>query len=713
MEQIMTFTTIFDTVNKIVIPKIQRDFAYGRTDSQTANKRARFLGSIYSKISNGQPISLDFVYGDLRDGVLTPLDGQQRLTILFLLYWFASKKENIDLGFLKNFTYETRPSARDFCEKLVNFTPDLDNQIISEEIKDQNWFPLEWNNDPTIQSMLVVLDDIQKQFSGVMNLREKLENISFHFLAIEKMGLTDELYIKMNSRGKLLSDFEHFKAELEKQISIYNEEKSKTVIEKIDTCWTTLLWECSEKNKAVDSEFLSYFNFICNIIRFIDGKPRCNHLSVFEKIDEFFSDKSGQNPERNIQILEQYFDCWFEHDKPINVQAFFDNFITTQAHEPGKIKLNKSDVFRKCISGDISLGDTILLYAFIVYRQNMKQIQEKDFRRRIRIVNNLIQNSSDQISDSENRSLGNTLPAIIKQVENIIRDGKIKLDLPANFNSYQLSEEQEKLEWTHNNPEMAESLFTLEDHHLLYGQIAIIGLENSNLFGQFSRLFEKTNWDLIDCAMLSLGDYFQQENSWRIQIGSSNFDSAWKNLFHKSGSTGFDNTKSVLTELLGKISNESDVSKALEKIAEDFTAGCENKKEFPWKYYYVKYEAFRPGRYGKCIYTSEKPYELIVLWTERQQSANAYNPFIKALEKAIRNSISRESWGERIYSMDNNLYIDSDNTNYYIRNATDEDVQETVEILQNSDGIDKEDRIRKIQEKMKEVLLYDRSNSQR
>ena len=63
--------------------------------------------------------------------------------------------------------------------------------------------------------------------------------------------------------------------------------------------------------------------------------------------------------------------------------------------------------------------------------------------------------------------------------------------------------------------------------------------------------------------------------------------------------------------------------------------------------------------------------------------------------------------------MDNNLYIDSDNTNYYIRNATDEDVQETVEILQNSDGIDKEDRIRKIQEKMKEVLLYDRSNSQR
>lgn len=705
MEQIMTFTTIFDTVNKIVIPKIQRDFAYGRTDSQTANKRARFLGAIYSKISNGQPISLDFVYGDLRDGVLTPLDGQQRLTILFLLYWFASKKENIDLGFLKNFTYETRPSARDFCEKLVNFTPDLDNQIISEEIKDQNWFPLEWNNDPTIQSMLVVLDDIQKQFSGIEKLFDKLENISFHFLAIEKMGLTDELYIKMNSRGKPLSEFEHFKAELEKQISMYDEEKAKRVIDKIDTYWTTLLWECSEKNKAVDNEFLLYFNFICNIIRFMDCKPRCNHLSVFEKIDELFSDKSGQNLERNIQILEQYFDCWLEHDKPINVQAFFDNFITTQqAHEPGKIKLNKSDVFRKCISGDISLGDTILLYAFIVYRQNINEIREEDFRRRIRIINNLIQNSSYQISDSENRSSGNTMPAIIKQTDSIIRDGKINFNLSANFNSFQLQEEQNKLEWTHNHQEMAESLFELEDHHLLYGQISVIGLENYNLFEHFLRLFKEGNsWDLIDCAMLSLGDYFQQENSWRFQIGSSDLDSAWKNLFHKSGSAGFDNTKSVLTELLGKIPTKSDVNVNTElsdNIIKKFIDECKHKNEFPWKYYYVRYKVFRPGCYGKFAFDFEHPYDIKVLRSKRQLSPNAYNPFIKALEETIGNSISKEFLGERIYCRDNNLYIDSDNTNYYIRNATDGEVRETVKIRQNSDGIDQEDRIKKMRERM-------------
>lgn len=37
------------------------------------------------------------------------------------------------------------------------------------------------------------------------------------------MGLTDELYIKMNSRGKPLTVFEHFKAELEREIRTLDE----------------------------------------------------------------------------------------------------------------------------------------------------------------------------------------------------------------------------------------------------------------------------------------------------------------------------------------------------------------------------------------------------------------------------------------------------------------------------------------------------------
>ena len=57
------------------------------------------------------------------------------------------------------------------------------------------------------------------------------------------MGLTDELYIKMNSRGKPLTQFEHFKAELEHNLREVDEELSKSVMEKVDIAWTDMLWQ--------------------------------------------------------------------------------------------------------------------------------------------------------------------------------------------------------------------------------------------------------------------------------------------------------------------------------------------------------------------------------------------------------------------------------------------------------------------------------------
>ena len=100
-----TFMDIFETtifvgetsvqLNKIAIPIIQRDYAQGRIDPDVNRVRSRFLYSLYNAIT-GDPVTLDFVYGDIDEkGTMTPLDGQQRLTTLFLLHWYAAKKENI------------------------------------------------------------------------------------------------------------------------------------------------------------------------------------------------------------------------------------------------------------------------------------------------------------------------------------------------------------------------------------------------------------------------------------------------------------------------------------------------------------------------------------------------------------------------------------------------------------------------------------------
>ena len=244
-------------LNKIVIPIIQRDYAQGRKDSDVRRIRLRFLDSLKKAITN-KPITLDFVYGDIdENGVMTPLDGQQRLTTLFLLHWYAAKRESInkdEYGFLSNFSYETRYSARDFCDLIVNkYTPSF-TQSISEEIIDQAWFPLDWTKDPTISSMLVMLDGIHNMFAEVPDIWNSLKNgaISFYFLPIKDMGLTDELYIKMNSRGKPLTQFEHFKAELEQGLREIDENIAKRVMRKIDIDWTDMLWRYRGTDNVTD-----------------------------------------------------------------------------------------------------------------------------------------------------------------------------------------------------------------------------------------------------------------------------------------------------------------------------------------------------------------------------------------------------------------------------------------------------------------------------
>lgn len=734
-----TFKTIFipyyDQLGKLIdihnieIPKIQRDFAYGRQDSQNTRKREDFLNALYDAVC-GNPITLDFIYGDIKDNVLIPLDGQQRLTILFLLYWFAVKKEHIPESktmFLKRFSYETRPSARKFCEALTSRNLDLENhKTVSEQIKDKNWFPLEWQHDATIATMLVMLDSIQAKFSNVENLYARLENISFYFLAIEDMGLTDELYIKMNSRGKPLSQFEHFKAEFEKQLKLVDETIAKRIGLKIDREWTDLLWPYrnsgtnDDNDNTTDDEFLRYFIFVCNIICYREGgSPKSN--DEFDLVKEFFTIQ-GHTEEQiteskarilaNAKTLELFFDCWLNNGKSIAIDEFFASFASRQ-HEVGKIKTQyKINFLEDCLKNyaDIiglrrrkfTLNQIILLYSFVIYRQNLSNITEPQFRRRLRIVNNLILNSRDQISDSEDRQGGNRLPAILRQVDSIVLRGEIIEDskeIGINFNPTQLKEEQLKLEWTDNNPDKAETLFTLEDHELLYGQIAIVGLENCEHFERFNSLFS-CNWDLVDCALFTIGDYKQRErNGWRYQLGSWMPDGyAWKTLFHQSDSlNGFDNTKQILNELLSLNSDFTD--SYLKGLSDGFISNCQSRKEYPWMYYYVKYKKFRPGRYGKIWWKNfdESPYVFTILQTPKQLSTNSYNPFLMVIDK----NVAREHWGNRLYIKDS-VFIRETQTSYKVvteNSDGSEKVIDKIAITPNENGIDIEDRIEKMRDK--------------
>ncbi len=695
-------------LSRVVIPIIQRDYAQGRKSAEISRVRSRFLEALYNAITE-TPITLDFVYGDIDEkGVMTPLDGQQRLTTLFLLHWFAAKKENIpyeDYSFLEKFSYEIRYSARDFCEYILKYQPQFDGKL-SEEIVDQSWFPLDWLKDPTISAMLVMIDAIAEKFTEVEDIWKKLcgNAITFYFLPIKDMGLTDELYIKMNSRGKPLTMFEHFKAELERELTNVDKEKAKALISKIDLDWTDMLWQYRGDNNITDDEFLRYFRFICDIICYKSGSTmQGREVDEFDLLEEFFSAGTEKVIE-NIELLEAYYDCWCDVKKNGGIDEFFADHVSRDGHQAGKILAdNGANYFADAISvygitqsnGNrlFSLGETVMLYACVTYLLNRDKVTDEEFRRRLRVIRNLVENSEDEISDSQARAGGNRMPAILRQVDSLIIDGKFCDDIEINFNEAQIAEEKEKLTWTQMHPDETESLFELEDYYLLYGQISVVGLDHPENFGRFINLFNECGTDEIDCALLAIGNYMQKEkNGWRYQLGGSGrSDMPWRELFHKSASSGFDRTKECLGELLSRA--ETFTNEILTEIKDNYLKECEENLCFDWRYYYLKYKQFRPGRYGKYWWQDfdNAPYCFIVLWTQRQASQNAFQPFLKAVD--VNDNISRDELGKCLVF--EGTYLECCNDAFLVRDIKTKDEIRRLQINQNENGIDTEDRIKK------------------
>ncbi len=230
----------------ITMPLYQRDYVQGRDDDAAKLIRTEFVADLVDAvIGNGQNVALHFVFGgrdNNKDGdnVFVPVDGQQRLTALFLLHWYvlfeggATEEQKKRLG---RFHYKSRETSNRFCGHLAGLlyhSVDAAYDHISDLIKDCPWFTGNISYDPTVASMLVVLDEIQHQFQKVQlpnweNWKNRLLTedatscpITFLQLDMENaLGHGSEirdLYIKMNDRGKLLTDFENFKAYLHKSI---------------------------------------------------------------------------------------------------------------------------------------------------------------------------------------------------------------------------------------------------------------------------------------------------------------------------------------------------------------------------------------------------------------------------------------------------------------------------------------------------------------
>ena len=309
MAQDTKLTNLWDLLQKyeVVIPNFQRDYAQGREGK--SDLRKRFLEQIESNLKKNPPLTLDFVYGTKNENEqIEPLDGQQRLTTIWLLMWYAvylNYDENKDkLATLSKFSYETRDSSKSFIEWLCDDgkkgffkqetteTPTTEPPSLSSRIQNCSGFHAVWRQDPTVQSILRMLsgtgkgDGIELVFNECENLKELFCNgsenpIQFYYLDLEGIKQSNNLYIKMNARGEQLTGFENFKADLvshfrkDESLQQYVTPDNKDyILTKWDVDWTDLFWN-NRKNIKIGKDEKK-------------GTEKQNEGVVIDKIDDLF-----------------------------------------------------------------------------------------------------------------------------------------------------------------------------------------------------------------------------------------------------------------------------------------------------------------------------------------------------------------------------------------------------------------------------------------
>lgn len=275
----------------IYVPEFQRNYLQGDDSNESIKyKRDRLLDDIFNCIeSQSKSIDLGFIYGRVEESykgkLFYPYDGQQRLTTLYFLYlliYFKFNKYDEIYSIKEKLSYQTRISTNRFIESFLSWILDskekdkIYNDFWNKDGKDlkgfimsQDWFMMtEWNYDVSIINMLSIIVEISGRIKNlgdkieIVNFIDKDENnpFQFDFIYVDDISKSDDLYIKINARGKALSPFENLKSDIDEYWN--NEDKTK-----LDAEWTEYVWnQLDENDKNKEKSFdNSFYNLLSNI----------------------------------------------------------------------------------------------------------------------------------------------------------------------------------------------------------------------------------------------------------------------------------------------------------------------------------------------------------------------------------------------------------------------------------------------------------------
>ncbi len=338
---------------EICIPAIQREYVQGSDDKKIQEIRENLLKDIIETLdSEENRLSLGIIYGITDKKLFYPLDGQQRLTTLFLLYWFVAMKDRLPLSGIK-FTYEIRYSANSFFRELLNderkeefleLLEEKDKDSFIKAIKTKRWFKTQWFNDITVLSVLNTLGEIINLRIDTNKLKiystklTQKENCPIFFYFLREIDENDPYknssknYIRINSRGKMLENFENIKARIEiierTLKKSYNKsqyfDETKLFTWKYDTEYIDLFYDrvqkkdleflLEEKTKIINDETVNILTNLYNIL-------------VFSNENESLKLKQCVNKEYFYSVIYKISKNGFVGDKKESLEKFGEEYF--------------------------------------------------------------------------------------------------------------------------------------------------------------------------------------------------------------------------------------------------------------------------------------------------------------------------------------------------------------------------------------------------
>lgn len=616
----------------VVIPQLQRDYAQGRDEAKEL--RVRFLSQILHVLRGEGRLNLDFVYGydkalsPNHHPIFYPLDGQQRLTTLWLLHWYLlpSKPAAEEREWLLRFSYRTRSSSTRFCQLLVEHAA-----VDVAAIKDQPWYRQSYNADATIAAMLGTLRTIKELVAPEerVALWERLchqRALTFDVIDIkgEEFRLTDELYIKMNARGKPLTSFECYKADLTQALrkldnlgKPWSYKKGQLSYAdyfafKVDNEWLDLFYH--GKIDGLDERMYGFIQNIAKLCFFLTPENAEKNVNAFTYSDSVNVFLIPDNARRLISILDLF--ERIQAKQPL--RAFFATLTPSirfleEGEDPAPV-----DLFRESCDKKASVKNLVLLLALSHYMEKYQLVEAtEELQDYLRVLRNLLWGvrQLDKMRYESNVRI-NSLLTYWSWIESLASRKQV-LDAVKSSGEVFLKKKKEKKEGKLHQrvdfilkyPELKPLIGELEDHPLLAGQLGIFDLaQDANEFKRqaeaFKQIFdpafcarEDADQLIIRALVASRYPGVQGKNVWRGYretwfFGGNGYWSTVLSIKEYDQPKQRNAIRQLLSQFAG---GTGDTKERLQRIIDAYL-GSEDAKQRGWRYYFVKYPEFYSGK---------------------------------------------------------------------------------------------------------------------